>query len=66
MKFAMNLEIFSITRAELRGAVEGLPLAWDAGYRHVRLEIDSVCALQLLRSTDSNKHRHAAILDRVF
>ncbi|CAI0392113.1 unnamed protein product, partial [Linum tenue] len=44
--------------------VEGLQLGWDAGYRHVRLELDSACALQLLRSTDYEEHHHAAIIDR--
>ncbi|CAL1368849.1 unnamed protein product [Linum trigynum] len=62
--FVMNLRMCSITRAELRGAVEGLQLAWDAGYRHVRLELDSACAIQLLRSPDSSEHHHAAIIDR--
>ncbi|CAL1372499.1 unnamed protein product [Linum trigynum] len=60
----MNLGACSITRAELRGAVEGLQLAWDAGFRHVRLELDSACACQLLQSTDSGEHHHATDLDR--
>ncbi|CAN1130920.1 Putative ribonuclease H protein At1g65750 [Linum perenne] len=35
--FSENLGICSITRAELRGAVSGLQLAWDRGYRKVQL-----------------------------
>ncbi|CAI0433284.1 unnamed protein product [Linum tenue] len=61
--FTSNLGICSITRAELRGAVEELQLAWDRGYRRVRVELDSKCAIQLLHSL-SNDHHHAAITDR--
>ncbi|CAN1137136.1 Putative ribonuclease H protein At1g65750 [Linum perenne] len=39
--FSENLGICSITRAELRGAVSDLQLAWDRGYRKVQLHIDS-------------------------
>ncbi|CAI0552668.1 unnamed protein product, partial [Linum tenue] len=53
LAFAMNLDIFSITRGELRGAVEGLRLAWDVDFRRVRLELDSACVCQLLQSTNS-------------
>ncbi|CAI0541465.1 unnamed protein product [Linum tenue] len=60
----MPFGIYSITRAELRGAVEGLQLAWDAGYRRVILELDSECACQLLRTSDLSEHHHVAILDR--
>ncbi|CAI0421511.1 unnamed protein product [Linum tenue] len=43
--FAMNLGMCSITRAELRGVMEGLQLAWDMGFRRVRVELDSRCAV---------------------
>ncbi|CAI0420751.1 unnamed protein product [Linum tenue] len=61
--FASNLGICSITRAELRGAVEGLQLAWDRGYRRVRVELDSHCAVQLLHN-QSTDHHHAAVIER--
>ncbi|CAI0432780.1 unnamed protein product [Linum tenue] len=48
--FASNLGICSITRAELRGAVEGFQLAFDRGYHRVHVELDSKCAVQLLHS----------------
>ncbi|CAI0421512.1 unnamed protein product [Linum tenue] len=41
----MNLGMCSITRAELRGVMEGLQLAWDMGFRRVRVELDSRCAV---------------------
>ncbi|CAI0549995.1 unnamed protein product [Linum tenue] len=62
--FAMNLRICSITRAELRGAVEGLQLAWDMGYSHVRMELDSRCAIHLIQGEDTSDHQHAAVIDR--
>ncbi|CAI0558302.1 unnamed protein product [Linum tenue] len=62
--FAMNLGVCSITRAELRGAMEGLQLAWNSGFRRVRLELDSQCAVLLLSSRDYPDHPHAAIIHR--
>ncbi|CAL1360380.1 unnamed protein product [Linum trigynum] len=62
--YAINLGSCSITRAELRGAVEGLQVAWDTGFRRVRVELDSLCAVQLLNSLDSPDHQQAAIIQR--
>ncbi|CAI0545229.1 unnamed protein product, partial [Linum tenue] len=33
--YAYNLGFCSITQAELRGAVEGLQVAWNLGYRQI-------------------------------
>ncbi|CAI0472952.1 unnamed protein product [Linum tenue] len=63
--FACNLGICSITRAELRGAAEGLQLAWDLGFRRVRVELDSRCAIHLLSSNAHSDHQHSAITDRI-
>ncbi|CAN1180946.1 Putative ribonuclease H protein At1g65750 [Linum perenne] len=46
----MNLGRCSITRAEIRGAVEGLRRAWEAGFRKVALQMDSQAAITLLTS----------------
>ncbi|CAN1134462.1 Putative ribonuclease H protein At1g65750, partial [Linum perenne] len=56
--FSENLGICSITRAELRGAVSGLQLAWDRGYSKVQLQIDSQCAVLLLQSDWEVHIRH--------
>ncbi|CAN1822391.1 Putative ribonuclease H protein At1g65750 [Linum perenne] len=56
----MNLGICSITRAEIRGALEGIRRAWDAGYRRIEVQIDSQAAIAIL--TDNNAeitHTHA-------
>ncbi|CAI0435089.1 unnamed protein product, partial [Linum tenue] len=63
--FACNLGICSITQAELRGAAEGLQLAWDLGFRRVRVELDSRCAVHLLSSNAHPDHQHSAITDRI-
>ncbi|CAN1291597.1 Putative ribonuclease H protein At1g65750, partial [Linum perenne] len=57
-----NLGICSIIRAELRGVVSGLQLAWDRGYRKVQLQIDSQCAVLLLQSDDRTDHLHATTI----
>ncbi|CAI0443132.1 unnamed protein product [Linum tenue] len=62
--FTLNLGACTITQAELRGAVEGLNLAWDKGYRRVRVQLDSQCAVQLIRHVNTGNHHCAAILDR--
>ncbi|CAL1386502.1 unnamed protein product [Linum trigynum] len=52
----MNLGACSITRAELRGAMEGLQLAWNLRFRRVQLELDcnvqsSFCVVEIVRNT---------------
>ncbi|CAN1333599.1 Putative ribonuclease H protein At1g65750 [Linum perenne] len=54
----MNLGKCSITRAELRGAVSGLQLAWERGYYKIQLRLDSQCAVQLLQGYDLEDHAH--------
>ncbi|CAN1189170.1 Putative ribonuclease H protein At1g65750, partial [Linum perenne] len=58
----MNLGKCSITRAELRGAVSGLQLAWERGYRKIQLQLDSQCAVQLLQGDDLEDRAHAATI----
>ncbi|CAN1162512.1 Putative ribonuclease H protein At1g65750 [Linum perenne] len=56
--FAMNLGSCSITRAEMRGAIEGLQRAWDLGYRRILLRMDSVAAINLLMGRGEPTHHH--------
>ncbi|CAI0551222.1 unnamed protein product [Linum tenue] len=62
--YAINLGSCSITRAELRGAIEGLQLAWDTGHRRARVELDYLCAVQLLQSLDALDHQQTDIIQR--
>ncbi|CAI0382345.1 unnamed protein product [Linum tenue] len=57
----MNLGICSITRAELIGAVEGLQLAWELGYRRVNVQLDSRCAVEILQRQQDHDHRDSAV-----
>ncbi|CAN1818835.1 Putative ribonuclease H protein At1g65750 [Linum perenne] len=58
--FACNLGKCSITRAEIRGALEGIRLAWARGFRKVQVQIDSEAAVAiLLDSSQTIDHRHA-------
>ncbi|CAN1318119.1 Putative ribonuclease H protein At1g65750 [Linum perenne] len=57
--FTMNLGACSITRAEMRGAIEGLTRAWSAGYRRIRLQIDSKAVIAALSNGDTMTSRHA-------
>ncbi|CAN1192281.1 Putative ribonuclease H protein At1g65750 [Linum perenne] len=54
----MNLGTYSITRAELRGAIEGLHRTWDAGYRKVQLFMDSMAEISLLKEVHHTSHQH--------
>ncbi|CAN0911179.1 Putative ribonuclease H protein At1g65750, partial [Linum grandiflorum] len=59
--YSMNLEICSITRAELRAAVTWLQIAWERGYRRVRvLQLDSRVAIQLLLGDGELTHQHSS------
>ncbi|CAN1127664.1 Putative ribonuclease H protein At1g65750, partial [Linum perenne] len=42
--FAINLGTCSITRAEIRGALEGIRLAWLTGFKKVEVQMDSLAA----------------------
>ncbi|CAN1789672.1 Putative ribonuclease H protein At1g65750 [Linum perenne] len=53
----MNLGHCSITRAEIRGAITGLELAWDYGFRNVELQLDSQAAISLLSSSAVPDHQ---------
>ncbi|CAN1756518.1 Putative ribonuclease H protein At1g65750, partial [Linum perenne] len=57
--FAINLGNCSITRAEIRGALEGIRAAWREGFRKVEEQIDSQAAIAIL--LDKNQlldHQH--------
>ncbi|CAN1189431.1 Putative ribonuclease H protein At1g65750 [Linum perenne] len=56
--FTMNLGCCSITRAELRGAIEGLTRTWEAGFRKVVLQLDSKTAIALMTSGKDTTHQH--------
>ncbi|CAN1788760.1 Putative ribonuclease H protein At1g65750 [Linum perenne] len=58
LAYSMNLGRCSITRAEMRGAIEGLRRAWDAGHRNVILRVDSRAAISLLTSESETPHQH--------
>ncbi|CAN1129207.1 Putative ribonuclease H protein At1g65750 [Linum perenne] len=59
LAFTMNLGKYSITRAKMRGAIEGLRRTWTAGYRKVMLHLDSQAVITLLTNVDNTCHQHA-------
>ncbi|CAN1312660.1 Putative ribonuclease H protein At1g65750, partial [Linum perenne] len=58
--YSLNLGICSITRAELRGMLFGLQLAWERGHRRVVAQLDSAVAVALLEAGGDITHHHAA------
>ncbi|CAN1177065.1 Putative ribonuclease H protein At1g65750 [Linum perenne] len=58
LAFTMNLGTCSITRAEMRGAIEGLKRTWEAGFRRVILQLDSIAAISLLSNAELTQHQH--------
>ncbi|CAN1231001.1 Putative ribonuclease H protein At1g65750 [Linum perenne] len=59
LAFNMNLGACTITRAEMRGAIEGLNRAWNAGARRVMLQMDSRAAIALLVNGNDTTNQHA-------
>ncbi|CAN1187375.1 Putative ribonuclease H protein At1g65750 [Linum perenne] len=58
--FAINLGNCSITRAEIRGALHGIRLAWLRGFRKVEVQIDSQAVVAILLDTSTTLvHQHA-------
>ncbi|CAN1133397.1 Putative ribonuclease H protein At1g65750, partial [Linum perenne] len=58
--FSMNLGRCTVTRAELRGAITGLELAWSYGFRKIDLQLDSRAAVAMLACTEDPIHQYAA------
>ncbi|CAN1766194.1 Putative ribonuclease H protein At1g65750, partial [Linum perenne] len=58
--FSANLGKCSITRAELRGILHGLEIAWREGHKKVRIQSDSQTAVNLILADDSPSHHHAS------
>ncbi|CAN0915234.1 Putative ribonuclease H protein At1g65750 [Linum grandiflorum] len=58
--YSINLVICSITRAELRAVVQGLQLAWELGYRLVRVQLDSRVVIQFLLAEGEITHQHSS------
>ncbi|CAN1132984.1 Putative ribonuclease H protein At1g65750 [Linum perenne] len=57
--YTINLGVCSITRAELRGAITGLELAWKSGFRRILLQMDSTAAISLFEASEPAVHQHA-------
>ncbi|CAN1301573.1 Putative ribonuclease H protein At1g65750 [Linum perenne] len=57
--FSMNLGWCTVTRAELRGAITGLELAWSYGFRKIILQLDSRTAVAILTNRDEPSHQFA-------
>ncbi|CAN1165013.1 Putative ribonuclease H protein At1g65750 [Linum perenne] len=62
--FAANLGSCSIMRAELRGIIEGMSLAWDKGVRRLCIQTDSKAAVSILAKVDNLNHRHASLVEQ--
>ncbi|CAN1163134.1 Putative ribonuclease H protein At1g65750 [Linum perenne] len=62
LAYSTNLGGCSITRAELRGILEGMNLAWNCGVRKLMIQTDSACAIQLLRDMRNYDHQHASLM----
>ncbi|CAN1743077.1 Putative ribonuclease H protein At1g65750 [Linum perenne] len=59
LAFCANLGKASIMKAELRGAMEGLRLAWENNFRKVDVRVDSEAVISLITGKDNPMHQHA-------
>ncbi|CAN1732088.1 Putative ribonuclease H protein At1g65750 [Linum perenne] len=57
--FTINMGVCSITRAEIRGAIESLKLAWEAGFKKIVVQADSSAAISLINAEGHPSHQHA-------
>ncbi|CAN1746335.1 Putative ribonuclease H protein At1g65750 [Linum perenne] len=55
----ITLGCCTVTRAELRGAITGLELAWSYGFRNIDLQLDSRVATAILTCADDPIHQYA-------
>ncbi|CAN1173372.1 Putative ribonuclease H protein At1g65750 [Linum perenne] len=52
--YTVNLGICSITRAEIRAAIEGIRRAWQAGHRKLEVQLDSSAAVAILLNQETS------------
>ncbi|CAN1250818.1 hypothetical protein LINPERPRIM_LOCUS7535, partial [Linum perenne] len=57
-----NLNICSVTRAELHTIVEGIELAWSLGIQQLEGNVDSICAVRILCNTTMTEHQRARLV----
>ncbi|CAN1121361.1 Putative ribonuclease H protein At1g65750, partial [Linum perenne] len=62
--FASNLGSCSIMRAELRGIIDGMLLAWEKGVRKLVIQTDSRAAVEILLNDSDLAHRHASLVEQ--
>ncbi|CAN1762274.1 Putative ribonuclease H protein At1g65750 [Linum perenne] len=62
--FAANLGVCSIMRAELRGIIEGIRLAWSMGIRKLRIQTDSKAAVEMLSKFNTQNNQHASLIEQ--
>ncbi|CAN1835860.1 Putative ribonuclease H protein At1g65750 [Linum perenne] len=62
--FAANLGVCSIMRAELRGIIEGMRLAWSMGIRKLRIQTDSKAAVEMLSKFNTQNNQHASLIEQ--
>ncbi|CAN1759332.1 Putative ribonuclease H protein At1g65750 [Linum perenne] len=60
--YAANLGSCSIMRAELRGILDGMRMAWDRGIRKLCIQTDSRAAVAILENDDLHGHRHSSLV----
>ncbi|CAI0457296.1 unnamed protein product [Linum tenue] len=57
--------VCSITPAELKGAAEGLELAWHKGCRKVELNLDSSSAVALIKNRKDTNHIYGLLVKHI-
>ncbi|CAN1272392.1 Putative ribonuclease H protein At1g65750 [Linum perenne] len=60
--FAANLGTCSIMRAELRGIVEGMKLAWDKSIIKLMIQTNSKAAADMLTDPSNKNNKHTSLL----
>ncbi|CAN0892083.1 Putative ribonuclease H protein At1g65750, partial [Linum grandiflorum] len=60
--FSINLGVSSITRAELRGAIHGMKMAWRRGVRQLEVNINSMCVVEILNGGNGQRHQYKRLV----
>ncbi|CAI0417515.1 unnamed protein product, partial [Linum tenue] len=64
--FTCNLDVCTITSAELKGAIESLRIAWERGHRKVILNMDSTTTNETAKNCIDDDHRHGILARQFF
>ncbi|CAN0904087.1 Putative ribonuclease H protein At1g65750 [Linum grandiflorum] len=62
--FSLNSGSCSITRAEIRGVMYGVEVAWKLGVHKLEIQVDSKCVVEILNGSDRSSDQYENLITK--